>query len=39
LMTVAEVQRCQERRLRRCVGRLLSHSSPSRPRPFPLSLN
>ena len=39
LMTVAEVQRCEERRLRRYVGRLLGHPTPSRQRRIPLSLN
>jgi|GEM_PF-5112808 len=39
LMTVAEVQRCEERRLRRYVGRLLGSSAHCRPRRLRLSVN
>ncbi|TAM62071.1 hypothetical protein EPN52_01205 [bacterium] len=39
LWTVAEVQRCEERRLRSYVGRLLGTPSPTRLRRIPLSLN
>ncbi|MDE2571310.1 MAG: hypothetical protein KGM44_02160, partial [bacterium] len=39
LMTVAEVRRCEERRLRRCVGRLLGNPVTARPRRVRLSLN
>jgi len=39
LMTAAEVQRCEQRRLRHYVGRLLGRSGPPRLRRVSISLN